>query len=78
MEENFCIVSGVLDRLTQYIAGEMEYQPQTGSRARDRKYADYFHDWCGLIVSAGTVIDDHRHVVTIQIVNVARLSHHSR
>lgn len=48
MEESFCIISGVLDRVTQYAFGETEYHPATGGGGKvDQLFADYFHDWCG-------------------------------
>lgn len=46
MEEHFCIISGLLQRLSMYVAGTLEYQPQTGDEAVDKAYADYFHGWC--------------------------------
>jgi capsid protein len=45
MEEHFCIIAGMLQRLGMYIGGTLEYQPQTGNAEIDRVYADYFHDW---------------------------------
>lgn len=47
MEENFCFVRGILDRLEQYVCGEMTYQSRTGVPELDAAYQDYFHDWCG-------------------------------
>lgn len=47
MEESFCIISGLLQRLPMYICGTLEYQPQTGDGKLDRRYAEYFHNWCG-------------------------------
>lgn len=47
MEENFCIIAGVLQKLGIYICGQLEYQPETGDEKADAEYADYFHDWCG-------------------------------
>ncbi len=47
MEENFCIIAGLLQRISMYVCGTLEYQPQTGDEAIDKEYADYFHDWCG-------------------------------
>lgn len=47
MEEDFCLIAGLLRRLPMYICGTLEYQPQTGNGTIDRKYEEYFHDWCG-------------------------------
>ena len=47
MEENFCIIAGVLHRLGLYIVGPLEYQPATGDSKADAAYSQYFHEWCG-------------------------------
>ena len=47
MEEKFCLVGGILERLAQYTVGTLEYHAQTGDEKADREYEDYFHDWCG-------------------------------
>lgn len=38
---------GILDRLAMYVCGTMTYRSQTGDKAIDSAYEDYFHDWCG-------------------------------
>jgi capsid protein len=47
MEESFCIIAGLLQKLGIYICGQLEYQPETGDDKLDETYAEYFHDWCG-------------------------------
>jgi lambda family phage portal protein len=47
MEEKFCFVRGVLEKLTQYTCGAINYQSRTGDSDIDQEYQDYFHDWCG-------------------------------
>lgn len=47
MEEKFCFVRGVLEKLTQYTCGAITYQSRTGDSDIDQEYQDYFHDWCG-------------------------------
>jgi capsid protein len=47
MEENFCLIAGLLQKLGIYICGALEYQPETGDAKADQEYAEYFHDWCG-------------------------------
>ena len=47
MEENFCVVAGILDRLSMYVCGSIEYQSATGDEKADTEYEQYFHDWCG-------------------------------
>lgn len=47
MEENFCMISGLLQRLGMYICGSLQYVPATGNEKTDQIYADFFHDWCG-------------------------------
>jgi capsid protein len=47
MEENFCMIAGLLQKLGIYICGQLEYSPDTGNAKTDHLYAEYFHDWCG-------------------------------
>lgn len=47
LERNSAIVSGILQRLPQYVCHRLEYKPNTGDKDIDKEYADYFHDWCG-------------------------------
>lgn len=47
MEEKFCFIRGVLEKLTQYTCGAITYQSRTGDSDIDQEYQDYFHDWCG-------------------------------
>lgn len=47
MEEKLCLVSGILERVTQYVCQNMEYHASTGDSEKDKIYEDYFHDWCG-------------------------------
>ena len=47
MEENFCIIAGLLQKLGIYICGQLEYQPETGDNKIDHQYDEFFHDWCG-------------------------------
>jgi lambda family phage portal protein len=47
MEEKFCFVRGVLEKLTQYTCGAITYQSRTGDSDIDQQYQDFFHDWCG-------------------------------
>ena len=47
MEENFCLIAGLLQKLGIYICGQLEYQPETGDAKADQEYAEFFHDWCG-------------------------------
>lgn len=47
MEDKFCLVRGILDRMEQYVCGEITYQSRTGDSDVDTAYQDYFHDWCG-------------------------------
>ncbi len=47
MEENFCIIAGLLQKLGVYTVGQLEYQPATGDRKTNAEYSEYFHDWCG-------------------------------
>ena len=47
MEERFCLVRGILDRLEQYVCGQMTYQSRTGDQIFDKQYQDHFHKWCG-------------------------------
>jgi lambda family phage portal protein len=47
MEEKFCLVRGILDRLEQYVCGDITYQSRTGDSEIDEAYQNYFHDWCG-------------------------------
>jgi len=53
MEDNFCIISGVLERLAMYAVGHLEYQAQTGNSKADAEINDFFHDWCGRCDSSG-------------------------
>jgi len=64
MEESFCIISGVLDRLQHYTFGEMEYAPATGGGGKiNQQYADYFHEWCG----GADVTGRHRFGMLVQL-----------
>lgn len=47
MEERLCLVTGILERVVQYVCQKMEYRSATGDRDLDKAYEDYFHDWCG-------------------------------
>ena len=47
MEEKFCFIRGVLEKLTQYTCGTITYQSRTGDSEIDQEYQDFFHDWCG-------------------------------
>lgn len=47
MEENLCLVAGLLDKISMYTVGHLEYQATTGDEKADVEYEDYFHDWCG-------------------------------
>lgn len=47
MEEKLCLVSGILERLPQYVCQGMEYRSNTGDPKLDKQYEEYFHDWCG-------------------------------
>lgn len=53
MEETFCIVAGLLQKLGIYIAGQLEYQPETGNSKADEEISAYFHDWCSRSDYAG-------------------------
>jgi lambda family phage portal protein len=53
MEENLCIVTGVLDRLSMYVIGNLEYQAATGDEKADTEYEEYFHEKCGSIDITG-------------------------
>jgi capsid protein len=53
MEENFCVIAGLLQKLGLHIAGQLEYQPETGDDKINAEYAEYFHDWCGRADYAG-------------------------
>jgi capsid protein len=53
MEENLCVIAGLLDKISMYTIGNLEYRPQTGDKAADREYADYFHEKCGEIDVTG-------------------------
>lgn len=46
MEENFCIITGILERLAMYVVGHLEYQAQTGNSKADAEINDFFHGWC--------------------------------
>lgn len=45
MEENFCIVAGVLERLSQYVIGSLSYQPATAKTKVNKLYREYFEEW---------------------------------
>ena len=47
MEEHFCMVAGILDRLSMYVCGSIEYQAATGDDKADTEIEEYFHNWCG-------------------------------
>jgi lambda family phage portal protein len=47
MEERYCFVRGILEKLTQYVCGSVTYQARTGDSEIDEQYQTYFHDWCG-------------------------------
>jgi lambda family phage portal protein len=47
MEERFCIIAGILERLSMYVIGTLEYQSATGDEKADTEYEQYFHEWCG-------------------------------
>ena len=47
MEECFCIIAGLLQKIGMYAFGQVEYQPETGDAKADEEYEQYFHDWCG-------------------------------
>jgi lambda family phage portal protein len=47
MEEKYCFVRGVLDRVVQYTCGNITYQSRTGDTEIDQELQGYFHDWCG-------------------------------
>lgn len=46
MEERYCFVRGLLEKLTQYVCGAITYQARTGDSEFDEQYQNYFHDWC--------------------------------
>lgn len=46
LEKNDAVICGILERMTQYIVGRLEYKANTGDRETDRIYQDYFHAWC--------------------------------
>ena len=46
MEERYCFVRGLLEKLTQYVCGAITYQSRTGDSEFDEQYQNYFHDWC--------------------------------
>lgn len=46
MEEYLCIITGILERTTQYVCDNMEYRAATGDPKTDKAYEDYFHAWC--------------------------------
>jgi len=46
MEERYCFVRGILEKLTQYVCGAITYQARTGDSEFDEQYQNYFHDWC--------------------------------
>lgn len=53
MEENLCVIAGLLDKISMYTIGNLEYRPTTGDKGADREYADYFHEACGKIDVTG-------------------------
>ena len=53
MEENFCVVNGILHRMGMYVMGQLEYQPETGNARADEAIREYFHEWCGRADIAG-------------------------
>lgn len=53
MEENLCVIAGLLDKISMYCIGNLEYRPQTGDKEADREYKDYFHEKCGSIDITG-------------------------
>jgi lambda family phage portal protein len=46
MEDRYCFVRGILEKLTQYVCGAITYQSRTGDSDIDEQYQTYFHDWC--------------------------------
>lgn len=53
MGENLCVIAGLLDKISMYTVGSMEYQPATADKKVNRLYADYFHDKCTAIDITG-------------------------
>lgn len=53
MEENLCVIAGLLDKISMYTIGNLEYRPTTGDKGADREYADYFHGKCADIDVTG-------------------------
>lgn len=53
MGENLCVIAGLLDKISMYSVGSMEYQPATADKKVNREYADYFHEKCASIDITG-------------------------
>ncbi len=53
MEENLCVIAGLLDKIAMYTVGELEYQSMTGDKGADREYEEYFHGKCATIDITG-------------------------
>lgn len=53
MEENLCVIAGLLDKISMYTIGNLEYQATTGDRATNKLYEDYFHEKCKTIDVTG-------------------------
>ncbi len=53
MEDNLCVIAGLLDKISMYTIGSLEYRPTTGDKGADREYADYFHAKCATVDITG-------------------------
>lgn len=53
MEENLCVIAGLLDKISMYAIGNLEYRANTGDDKIDQLYEDYFHGKCGTIDYTG-------------------------
>jgi lambda family phage portal protein len=53
MEDHLCIVTGLLDRISMYCVGQLEYQATTGDDKADSEYEEYFHEKCATIDITG-------------------------
>lgn len=53
MGDNLCVIAGLLDKISMYTVGNLEYQATTGDKKADKEYEDYFHEKCGSIDITG-------------------------
>lgn len=53
MGENLCVIAGLLDKISMYTVGNLEYQATTGDKKADAEYEEYFHAKCATIDITG-------------------------